>query len=117
MDINNSIHLEGVSPNHEWETANKYLQTYDHPLWKKYEQLATGAGHGGMDYFLLNAFVESAKEGAQAPIDVYDAATWLAITTLSEQSIALGSQPVTFPDFTRGRWMTNKVAFALGDKY
>lgn len=117
MDINQSLHIEGLSPKHQWEAADKYLKKYDHPLWKKYEQLATGAGHGGMDFFLLNSFVECAKNSSQPPIDIYDAATWLSITTLSEQSIALGGQAVVFPDFTRGRWMTQKVNFALDDNY
>ena len=39
------------------------------------------------------------------PIDVYDAATWMAITPLSEKSIACGSAPVEIPDFTRGKWV------------
>jgi hypothetical protein len=37
-------------------------------------------------------------------IDVYDAAAWSAPGPLSEASVAKGSAPVKFPDFTRGRW-------------
>ena len=44
------------------------------------------------------------------PIDVYDAVSWMCVTALSEQSIALGSLPVEFPDFTRGRYKTRKTA-------
>ena len=117
MDVNRSIYLEGKSPGHRWETAKPYLEQYDHPLWKRYEQRAVGAGHGGMDFFLINAFVECAKANIKPPIDVYDAATWLAITPMSEQSIANGSQPVAFPDFTRGRWMLQKAEFGFGDAY
>ena len=29
----------------------------------------------------------------------------MAVTVLSEQSIAQGSAPVAFPDFTNGRWL------------
>lgn len=103
--VNQSIYLEGQSQPHRWEAAQPYLDRYDHPLWQKYASDAEGAGHGGMDWFLLNDFVESYKRGEKPPIDVYDAATWLAITPLSEQSIALGGQPMAFPDFTRGRWI------------
>ncbi|MEL6864173.1 MAG: Gfo/Idh/MocA family oxidoreductase, partial [Bacteroidota bacterium] len=117
MAVNKSIHLEGRSPEHRWEPAEPYLTQYDHPLWKRYEQRAIGAGHGGMDFFLLHAFVESAKRNATPPFDVYDAATWLAITPLSEQSIAMGSQPMPFPDFTRGRWMDRQPDFAFGEDY
>ena len=51
------------------------------------------------------ALVESIQEGIAPPIDVYDAATWMAITVLSEQSVALGGAPVAFPDFTGGEWI------------
>ncbi|MCB0846629.1 MAG: Gfo/Idh/MocA family oxidoreductase [Bacteroidetes bacterium] len=115
MDVNESLYIEGISPAHQWEEAESYLKKYDHPLWKKHEQKAVGAGHGGMDYFLVNAFVESAKQNITPPFDVYDAATWLAITPLSEQSIAMGSMPVAFPDFTRGRWMNRVSDFGKGD--
>jgi hypothetical protein len=117
MDVNKSLYIEGTSPSHQWEEAEAFLKKYDHPLWKKHEQKAVGAGHGGMDYFLLNAFVECAKQNIEAPFDVYDAATWMAVTPLSEQSISMGGQPMPFPDFTRGRWMKRKNTFAWNDEF
>ncbi|MDX1472322.1 MAG: gfo/Idh/MocA family oxidoreductase, partial [Flavobacteriaceae bacterium] len=74
-------------------------------LWKKYGEKAMGAGHGGMDYFVINAFVESAKRNEAPPLDVYDAAAWSAITPLSEVSIENNGEPQDFPDFTRGNWI------------
>ena len=115
MDVNQSIYVEGKSPQHQWEPAEAYLQQYDHPLWKRYGEQASGAGHGGMDFFVDQAFVEAVKQKTPVPLDVYDAASWSAITPLSEESIAHGSRPVDFPDFTRGRWMNRKPAFALTD--
>jgi predicted dehydrogenase len=112
MDVNQSIYLEGKSPAHQWEAAQDYLDAYDHPLWKKFADKATGAGHGGMDWFLVNDFVEGVKNSAPPAIDVYDAATWLSITPLSEQSISMGSQPMPIPDFTRGRWTKWENEFA-----
>jgi len=118
MDLNDSIYIQGVSEKaHRWEADKKYMEQYDHPLWKKYGEDAQGAGHGGMDFFVIHAFVESIKRKAPVPLDAYDAAAWSAITPLSEQSIAGGSEPVFFPDFTRGRWMTRKPVFALDDSY
>lgn len=117
MDVNKSLHIEGTSPSHRWEDADSYLKQYDHPLWKRHEQKAVGAGHGGMDFFLIHAFVECAKRGETPPFDVYDAATWLSLTPLSEQSIAMGSHPMPIPDFTRGRWTERKPDFAFGDEY
>ncbi len=117
MDVNKSIYLEGKSPAHKWEAADSYLKEYDHPLWKRYESEASGAGHGGMDFFVMNAFIEAYKRKEAMPLDVYDHASWAAITCLSEQSIAQGGEPQSFPDFTDGKWMTRKPIFALGEEY
>lgn len=100
----NRIYVEGKSPKHQWEDADSWLGTYDHPLWRKYGEYASGAGHGGMDFFVLNAFVEAAKRGSAPPLDVYDAAAWSALTPLSGKSIEEGGAPQDFPDFTRGKW-------------
>ncbi|PPK84721.1 putative dehydrogenase [Neolewinella xylanilytica] len=112
MDVNESIHLEGKSPAHQWEKAAPYLERYDHPYWQQDGEVAAGAGHGGMDYFLIRDFVRFAKAGTRPPLDVYDGATWLAVTPLSEQSIVAGGTLQQFPDFTRGRWMDRPDDFA-----
>jgi predicted dehydrogenase len=118
MDINKSIYIEGQSKKpHQWEDAKEWLDKFDHPLWKKYGSDASGAGHGGMDWFVLNAFVEAVKRKTNTPQDVYDAVTWSAITPLSETSIQLGGESVEFPDFTQGKWMYRKNEFALNDDY
>ncbi|MEZ5344251.1 MAG: Gfo/Idh/MocA family oxidoreductase [Pyrinomonadaceae bacterium] len=114
MKDGNQIYLEGTSPkSHSWESSLPYLEKYDHPLWKKFEDRAAGTGHGGMDFFVLNDFVESAKANSAPPIDVYDAATMMVITPLSERSIAAGSEPQDIPDFTNGRWINRNPVFAL----
>ncbi len=118
MNDNSSIYIEGVSPEaHRWEPFDGYQEKHDHPLWKRYSEDAEGAGHGGMDFFVMNAFVESVKRGEPTPLDVYDAAAWSVIGPLSERSIAMGGHPVAFPDFTRGQWAKRKPVFALGDEY
>lgn len=104
------IYLEGITPpkpngEHVFESDAPYMQTYLHPLWKEYEEFGLRGGHGGMDYLALRAFIESIQQGVAFPIDVYDAATWMAVTCLSEMSIAMGSMPVSVPDFTGGRWI------------
>jgi hypothetical protein len=118
MDLNNSLYIEGKSKEaHTWEEATAWLEKYDHPLWKRYGNDAAGAGHGGMDWFVLNSFIESVKKKTATPQDVYDAVTWSAITPLSESSIRLGGETVDFPDFTQGQWMYRKNNFALDDSY
>ena len=67
-----------------------------------------------MDGLVLAAFADAIREGRPTPIDVYDVAAWMATTALSEQSIALGSAPVAYPDFTNGAWMTRSRDTASG---
>ena len=62
-----------------------------------------------MDWFCINAFINTLKYKTPVPIDIYDGVTWMAISALSEKSIALGSQPVDIPDFTDGKWLTRKA--------
>lgn len=113
----NRIYIEGKSTPHRWDDAAKWLEEYDHPLWKKYGTYAQGAGHGGMDFFVLHAFVESVKADSIPPMDVYDAAAWSAVTPLSEMSIAANGSPQEFPDFTKGRWKTRKPYNWITDTY
>jgi predicted dehydrogenase len=118
MDVNQGIYIEGQSKKaHQWDDAKEWLDKYDHPLWRKYGNDAAGAGHGGMDWFVLNAFVEAVKRKTNTPQDVYDAVAWSAITPLSETSIRLGGETVEFPDFTGGKWMYRKNDFAINDVY
>ena len=88
---------------------DKYLEQYEHPLWKNFD--ATGLGHGGMDAQVFEAFFSALKSGKPMPVDVYDYASWASISVLSEQSLAMGGAPVAFPDFMRGEWTTRKNSF------
>lgn len=118
MDVNNGIYIEGQSAKaHQWDDAEKWLDKYDHPLWERWSKETAGAGHGGMDFFVVHSFIESIKREIPTPMDVYDAAAWSAITPLSEQSIALGNETVEFPDFTGGQWMYRKPVFALNNEF
>ncbi|WP_242134539.1 Gfo/Idh/MocA family protein [Aestuariivivens marinum] len=112
------IYIEGQSEKpHRWDDSKEWLRKYDHPLWKKYGEHATGSGHGGMDFFVLHAFVESAKQNIVPPMDAYDAAAWSAITPLSELSIENNGEPQDFPDFTRGMWVKKKPYKWIKDSY
>ncbi len=87
------------------ENEEEFFEKYDHPIHAEYVKKGTKAGHGGMDWLVGRAFVESVKRGIATPIDTYDTAAWMAITPLSEQSAAMGGAPVPIPDFTRGKWI------------
>lgn len=105
---NDSLYLDGVHNQHDfepkplWGNAEEYEKEYQHPLWDKY---APTGGHGGMDWLVYSAFVDCVKRGIEPPVDVYDTATYMAVTALSEASIAIGGAPVAFPDFTEGRYL------------
>ena len=103
-------HYDGA----EWDWSpqfcnrKEYEDEWRHPIWKRYRGDGVKGGHGGMDFLVIEAFFEALDKGLPMPIDVYDAAVWMAITPLSAQSIASGSQPVDFPDFTNGKWQTSR---------
>lgn len=78
-------------------------------MWREITPEILEAGHGGMDYFEFKMFFDCIREGKEMPIDVYDAAAWMCITPLSEQSIANGGQTVEIPDFTRGKYKTRPI--------
>lgn len=109
MEDNDSIFLDGVHNSFDfewkkqWGNAEQYAEAYDDPLWAAVTEEERAAGHGGMDYLCYRDFFDHVRSGAPMPIDVYDAATILCITPLSEMSIASGGQPVPFPCFQKER--------------
>ena len=110
----NTVFLEDVHPESFWETAKSYEaflnnakdyeDQYLPEIWKQVTPEVLAAGHGGMDYFCYRAFIDAVRDGTDVPIDVYDGATWMAVSVLSEISIAQGGAPQAMPDFTGGRW-------------
>jgi predicted dehydrogenase len=100
------IHIEGRSPGHRWEELAEYREEFEHPLWTEMQELARGAGHGGMDYIEDYRLIQCLREGRAQDMDVYDGAAWSAVIELSERSISARSQSVDCPDFTRGGWRT-----------
>lgn len=107
------VHVEGRSPEHGWEPFEDYYDEYEHPRWVEYRAGGTEEGHGGIDYLVLRDYVETLARGDRPPIDVYDAAAWMAISPLSEQSIALGGEAVSVPDFTNGDWLHDAPTFGV----
>lgn len=114
FEDNDSIYLhEDHYPKYDfdwkplWGNAEQYEDKYLDDIWKA--EHSTGHegvfGHGGMDELMMNDFLKCIEEGRPMPIDVYDAATWMAISVLTEVSIQKGGMPVEIPDFTNGRWL------------
>jgi len=90
------------------DNATKYYDEYLPEIWKNVTPEELEAGHGGMDCFAYKAFSDALKNKTDMPIDVYDGATWMAVSVLSEMSIACGGAPQAMPDFTNGKWFHRK---------
>ena len=87
--------------------ANEYK---DHlpKYWREITEEQINLGHGGMDFYMVGAFIDALVNKTPMPIDVYDCAAWYAITPLSAKSIANGGRVYKIPDFTRGKYKTSK---------
>lgn len=94
----------------QWDNMKQLEKDYLHPLWNEdgKEAISASGSHANIDHLVVDAFLDALENNLPMPIDVYDAATWMAITALSEKSIAEGSVPVEFPDFTNGKWQDKK---------
>ncbi len=95
------IHVNGRSPQHEWEAADAYLEEFAHPLWTRWHGVADASGHGGADFYVIQEFADCIRDGRPSPINVIDAATWSCIVPLTTQSLRAGGEPVEIPDFGR----------------
>ena len=90
---------------------NEYINSADDyakylpEVWKEITEEEIRAGHGGMDTIMLKAFFDAAKNGKEMPIDVYDAASAMVVSCLSEASVAGGGKVMEIPDFTNGKWL------------
>ena len=110
-DYPSRIYIEKDKGGHEWQSTDAYKEKYEHQLWKTTGELARKlGGHGGMDYIMCWRLVQCMREGLVPDMDVYDAAAWSAPGPLSEISVAKGSQPIKFPDSTRGRWSESRIS-------
>lgn len=104
-DYPSRIYIEKDKGEHQWQPIDAYKTKYEHQLWRNVgEQARKLGGHGGMDYIMCWRLVQCMREGLVPDMDVYDAAAWSAPGPLSEISVAKGSMPIKFPDFTRGKW-------------
>lgn len=112
MQDTNTVFLDGEKE--YWEPTEYYKNNLNNGVnyeeeflpdfWKNISPEEIEAGHGGMDCFAYQAFTNALKTGSEMPIDVYDAATWQAVSVLSEISIQQGGAPQAMPDFTNGKW-------------
>lgn len=109
LDREEDRKLEGSWRRTNVGNAEKYAEEYEHPLWKEFRKENIEGTHGGMDWLEFKDFFRCIREGRSMPINVYDAASWMVITALTEESIAKGGAPVYIPDFTKGKWQSGML--------
>ncbi|MCL4160030.1 UNVERIFIED_CONTAM: hypothetical protein GTU68_016320 [Idotea baltica] len=98
---------------HRWLQTGEELapvfEEHEHPLYTRVgEEAVKAGGHGGMDFIMLWRIAYCLRNGLPMDQNVYEGASWSAITPLSDTSNASGGNPELFPDFTRGRWQETK---------
>ena len=112
-------------PSYKWQAGSDYYPQYDHPLWTFISERAAErptAADGfklsdeirSGDYLEDFRLIQAIKNGQRPDFDVYDAASWSAVTALSEKSVANRSQAVDFPDFTKGKWKSRPPLKIMG---
>lgn len=80
-------------------------ECYDsHPAtWsdEKLGELATGAGHGGGDFFVIYNFIRALENGTEPYWNVYRATAMASCAILAHRSILNGNIGYDIPDFRR----------------
>lgn len=92
----------------EERKAGDFLPEYHHPVLRDYNPPARpairGHGSGGRTHITWHRMVQALRNDTMPDWDVYDSLTSSVISPISELSVSQGSQPVEFPDFTKGEW-------------
>ncbi len=113
-----AVFLDGIhkEKNETFETvksilgnAAEYEEKYLPDIWKGITAEEQETGHGGMDILMIRYFIGSLLGGRPLSPDVYDAASWMSVSYLTEQSLLCGGAPQPIPDFTRGKWLDRKA--------
>ncbi len=101
-----NLSSHGFMPKSEMDAL---VAEYQHPILKKYGELAKEVGgHGGMDFIMDSRLVYCLQNGLPLDMDVYDLAEWCCLAELGALSMDNGCAPVAIPDFTRGHWNDQK---------
>lgn len=99
-----TLQLGGEEPLYGTQ-AEEYVHSFQEQTIKNIIEEGRRLGvENTMNYTMDRRLVDALLSDTPLDMTVYDAALWSCITELSAQSVALGSQPVEIPDFTRGGW-------------
>ena len=82
----------------EWRALEEFADEFLPPAWREAPEAVAASGHGGADYQVARAFVESVRSGVSA-IDVYQGLDMTLPGLVSQESIHRDGALVPVPDF------------------
>ena len=92
----------------EGEGIQHLYEKYDHPMYKRLNELSKDSGHGGMDGMMVYRIIECLRNGEPLDQNIYEGCAWSSLIELTSKSANQGGAPQEFPDFTRGNWVSTK---------
>ena len=95
---------------HQWANPEEFAaleQKYTPEIYRRVGAVACSSGHGGSDMLMDWHLIDCLRNGLPLDQDVYDAAAWSSIVSLSQWSVLNRSSAIDIPDFTAGAWKTN----------
>lgn len=83
---------------HTWQDLESLAAEYLPQDWREEAEAASGAGHGGSDYFIARDFARVIHGEIENPLDIHAAMDMTLPGLISQQSIAQGGEWLPVPD-------------------
>ena len=83
----------------KWRPLSELAGEFTPENWRKWEEQARKAGHGGGDLLQVLDFTAAAREGARPEIDLYASLGFSLPGLVSQESILREGAPLPVPDF------------------
>lgn len=83
----------------QWRPLADFAEEFLPEPWRRWREVAAGAGHGGGDLLQVVDFVEAIREGRRPPVDLDVALDFSLPGLVSQESIARGGAALPVPDF------------------
>ena len=83
----------------KWRPLSDFAEEFTPGNWRKWEQQAREAGHGGGDLLQVLDFMAAVRDGKGPEIDVYAALDFSLPGLVSQESILRRGVPLPVPDF------------------
>ena len=83
---------------HTWQDLESLAAEYLPQDWREEAEAASGAGHGGSDYFVARDFARVIRGEIANPLDIHAAMDMTLPGLISQQSINLGGEWLPVPD-------------------